>query len=51
MMSESQDYGTKYKLKGMDAIIVQLALELNFPLVTFDNEIIKRATDVQLFKS
>ena len=50
-MSESQNYGTKYKLKGMDAVIVQLALELNFPLITFDNEIIERVTDVQFFKS
>jgi len=50
-MLEAQNYGTKYKLKGMDAIIVQLALELNNPLITFDNEIIERATDIQLFKS
>ena len=50
-MNESQNYGTKYKLKGMDAIIVQLALELNIPLITFDNEIIERASDVQFFKS
>jgi len=50
-MIESQNYGTKYKLKGMDAIIVQLALELNLPLITFDNEIIERAKDVQFFKS
>ena len=50
-MNESQNYGTKYKLKGMDAIIVQLALELNLPLITFDNEIIERAMDVQFFKS
>ena len=50
-MNESQNYGTKYKLKGMDAIIVQLALELNLPLITFDSEIIERAKDVQFFKS
>jgi len=50
-MIESQNYGTKYKLKGMDAIIVQLALELNLPLITFDNEIIERAKDVQFFNS
>ncbi|MCK4285620.1 MAG: PIN domain-containing protein [Candidatus Lokiarchaeota archaeon] len=50
-MTESQNYGTKYKLKGMDAIIIQLALELNLPLITFDNEIIERAKDVQFFKS
>jgi len=50
-MSESQNYGTKYKLKGMDAIIVQLAFELNLPLMTFDNEIIERAKGVQFFKS
>ena len=50
-MLEAQNYGTKYSLKGMDAIIVQLALELNNPLITFDNEIIERATDIQLFKS
>ena len=49
-MVESQNYGTKYKLKGMDAIIVQLALELNLPLITFDNEIIETAKDVQFFK-
>ncbi len=50
-MNESQNYGTKYKLKGMDAIIVQLALELNLPLITFDNEIIERASDIQFFKA
>ena len=50
-MSEAQNYGSKYKLKGMDAIIVQLALELNIPLITFDNEIIERATDIIFFKS
>jgi len=33
----------------MDAIIVQLAIELNLPLITFDNEIIERAPDVQFF--
>lgn len=50
-MNESQNYGAKYKLKGMDAIIVQLALELNLPLITFDNEIIERASDIQFFKA
>ena len=50
-MSEAQNYGSKYKLKGMVAIIVQLALELNIPLITFDNEIIERATDIIFFKS
>jgi len=50
-MSEAQNYGSKYKLKGMDAIIVQLTLELNIPLITFDNEIIERATDIIFFKS
>ena len=50
-MYEAQNYGTKYKLKGMDAIIVQLTLELNIPLITFDNEIIERVTEIQFFKS
>ncbi len=50
-MNESENYGIKYKLKGMDAIIVQLALELDLPLITFDNEIIERALDVKFFKS
>ena len=50
-MLQAQNYGAKYKLKGMDAIIVQLAHELNNHLITFDNEIIERATDIQLYKS
>ncbi len=49
-MYEAQNYGTKYKLKGMDVIIVQLALELDIPLITFDNEIIEKATEIQFFE-
>jgi len=49
-MYEAQNYGTKYKLKGMDAIIVQLALELDIPLLTFDNEIMEKATEIQFFE-
>ncbi len=50
-MLEAQNRGINFKLKGMDAIIVQLAFELNFPLITFDNEIIERTKDIQFFES
>lgn len=49
-MREAQKCGTNFKLKGMDAIIVQLAIELNIPLLTFDNEIIERAKEIQFDK-
>ena len=49
-MKEAEKYGTLFKLKGMDAIIVQLALELNLPLATFDNQICDRATKIKCLK-
>ena len=48
-MKKAQQHGIKFKLRGMDAIIVQLAMELNIPLLTFDNEIIERAKEVQFY--
>lgn len=50
-MLKAQNHGLNFKLKGMDAIIVQLAFELNFPLATFDNEIIERTKEIQFFES
>ena len=49
-MKEAEKYGTLFKLKGMDAIIVQLAIELELPLATFDSEIRERATKVEFLK-
>ena len=49
-MKEAEKYGILFKLKGMDAIIVQLAIELDKPLATFDKEIISRATKVKFLE-
>ncbi|KKL66896.1 hypothetical protein LCGC14_2140440, partial [marine sediment metagenome] len=50
-MLKAQNHGLNFKLKGMDAIIVQLAFELNFPLATLDNEIIERTKEIRFFES
>ncbi|HEY0089101.1 MAG TPA: PIN domain-containing protein [Candidatus Lokiarchaeia archaeon] len=47
---EAEKYGTLFKLKGMDAIIVQLAIELDLPLATFDSQIQDRATKIAFLK-
>ena len=49
-MQEAQKCGLQFKLRGMDAIIVQLTKELNLPLITFDNEIINRAKEIEFYK-
>ena len=49
-MKEAEKYGALFKLKGMDAIIVQLAIELELPLATFDREIRERAIKIELIK-
>ena len=46
-MLAAEKCGIIYKLRGMDAIIIQLANELKIPLITFDNEIIERAKDIK----
>jgi len=48
---EAEKYGTLFKLKGMDAIIVQLAIELDLPLATFDSQIQDRATKIAFLKN
>ena len=49
-MQEAQKFGLQFKLRGMDAIIVQLTKELNLTLITFDNEIINRAKEIEFYK-
>ncbi|MHA1491527.1 MAG: PIN domain-containing protein [Promethearchaeota archaeon] len=49
-MQEAEKCGLQFKLRGMDSIIVQLTKELNLPLITFDNEIINRAKEIEFYK-
>jgi predicted nucleic acid-binding protein len=49
-MKEAEKYGILFKLKGMDAIIVQLAIELDLPLATFDNQIRDRTSKIAFLK-
>lgn len=49
-MKEAEKYGILFKLKGMDAVIVQLAIELDAPLATFHKEISDRATKVKFLE-
>ena len=49
-MKEAEKCGTLFKLRGMDSIIVQLAIELDLPLATFDSQIQDRATKIAFLK-
>ena len=47
-MNSASEIATKYFLKGMDAMIVQVAHERRIPIVTFDKEIANRiAPDIK----
>jgi len=43
---ESAELALSLRLKGMDAIVIQVSKEMKSPLVTFDQEMAKRARTV-----
>ena len=45
-MEEAAELATKLKLRGMDAIVVQVAREKKRKLITFDEEVAKKAEAV-----
>lgn len=43
---ESAELASSLRLRGMDAIVIQVSKEMKSPLVTFDQEMAKRARTV-----
>ena len=45
-MRRAQEIAIEYYVRGMDAIIVQIAEEMKFPLVTFDQPLAERISSI-----
>ena len=45
-MQEAQELAIKHSIKGMDAIIAQVAKERSLPILTFDRELITRISGI-----
>lgn len=45
-MESAQNLAINHRLKGADAVIVQIAQELKLPMISYDNNIIKAAESI-----